>query len=169
MSHRLHRHITGRGSTDYLTHYTDPLAIYPAEVAGNPFPLGVLGGLGGLGGLSGAGHVSGRRRKLASQRLTQALQGDKAARAEIHRLAALGWAGFPEAEMVLRGEEETAAEKVAAAKAEAAAVSGRAEARETRFLEAGTSIGSALATSFGRSRRQPARRKKRRRAPRYGY
>jgi hypothetical protein len=168
VTHRLHRHITGRGSRDYLSFYSDPLNSYPAEVAGNPFPLG-------------AGLVSGITSKVFKQYdPTKHGERQKMIRAlgELAVKGANDWHGTSALEhlkAIARGEEghdtaiypaiveyaNSVLEGVASqreAKASAAATAaGVSERREERITGAAEGIGTALASAFGRSR-QPRRR-----------
>lgn len=162
--HNLHRHITGRQTGDYMRHYTDPAASYPAEVAGNPFPLGA-GLVSGIA--SKIGHAYDPKKHVQRQAMIrylgeQAKKGAKTwegkdALAEL-RAIARGEEGHNTAiytdivnyaQSVLSDVESTREEKKASAEEAAAA----GERREERITGAATGIGTALASAFGRSRR----------------
>lgn len=141
---------------------------------GNPLPAvaGILGS-GLLGKFSKSFDPKKHAVRVARVRgmAEAALKGDKTARTGLEGIAqgreGFGVAIYPEIvqeaatllEQLLAVEQKQAEAVVEqkAAHREAAAASAT---REARFLEAGTSIGSALASSLGRSRRQPTRRRR---------
>lgn len=133
---------------------------------GNPLPAigGILGGLPQIGRrvdpkkhAQRAGAIDALARKAAT--------GDKGALDELERVAnGLAWPGqwadlraYAQQHFQIVTEHR---EKEAAAASERA---GAAADREARFLEAGTTVGSALASGLGRSLRRRAPRRKRRR------
>jgi hypothetical protein len=140
---------------------------------GNPLPAvaGLLGGLPHLG--RSQDPTKQRQRATAVNAVAaKAMTGDEKAVEQLTRIASgLEWPGqwadhrelathhLQLVQEKLEKLHTAAAEKLAQQREVAAA----GERRESRFLEAGTAIGGALAQGFGRSRRRPVRRRRPRR------
>lgn len=140
---------------------------------GNPLPAvaGILGGLPHIG-RSQDPKKQQQRAAAVNALAAKAMTGDEKSVEELTRVASgLSWPGqwadhrelaahhLQLVQEKLEKLHAAAADKLAAQREAGAA----AAAREGRFLEAGTSIGSALASSLGRSRRPVQRRRTRRR------
>ena len=137
---------------------------------GNPLPAvaGLLGGLGGIGRRVDPRKHAQRLRHIETRAL-EAEKGNKASLAELEKIAhGLAWPGqWADLQQAALQRFELISQNLRQAADEAeqkhSAAAAAAERRESRFLEAGTSVGSALAQGLGRSRRRPVRRRR----PRY--